>query len=150
MFAFWRMRKKMFRMVIKLLVMHILINSWKHTCNDWSVICVYNIIKSLYTISAELSSFISHNFMFSLSSMAPSSVLITGANRGVGLEFVRQYAQLQPQSPRHVFAACRSPDSAKVGFYFITPQCFILFRLTVPQNILFFTYLSANFHWFGI
>ncbi|XP_060578594.1 C-signal-like isoform X1 [Ruditapes philippinarum] len=45
--------------------------------------------------------------------MAPSSVLITGANRGVGLEFVRQYAQLQPQSQRHVFAACRSPDSAK-------------------------------------
>jgi NAD(P)-dependent dehydrogenase (short-subunit alcohol dehydrogenase family) len=36
------------------------------------------------------------------------SVLITGANRGLGLEFTRQYAANGWQ----VFAACRNPDSA--------------------------------------
>ncbi|XP_045173477.2 C-factor-like [Mercenaria mercenaria] len=45
--------------------------------------------------------------------MSPANVLITGANRGIGLEFVKQYAQLQPNCPQHVFAGCRSPDSAK-------------------------------------
>ena len=35
-------------------------------------------------------------------------VLITGANRGLGLEFVRQYAA----DSWHVFAACRAPGEA--------------------------------------
>ena len=38
-----------------------------------------------------------------------SAVLITGANRGIGLEFVRQYAA----GGWEVFAACRNPDAAK-------------------------------------
>lgn len=37
-----------------------------------------------------------------------SSVLITGANRGIGLEFVRQYAA----DGWRVFAGCRAPDAA--------------------------------------
>lgn len=37
-----------------------------------------------------------------------STVLITGANRGLGLEFVRQYAE----KGWHVIAACRSPEDA--------------------------------------
>jgi NAD(P)-dependent dehydrogenase (short-subunit alcohol dehydrogenase family) len=37
------------------------------------------------------------------------SVLVTGANRGLGLEFARQYAADGWQ----VFAACRSPDDAR-------------------------------------
>jgi NAD(P)-dependent dehydrogenase (short-subunit alcohol dehydrogenase family) len=37
------------------------------------------------------------------------TVLITGANRGLGLEFARQYAAEGCQ----VFAACREPDSAR-------------------------------------
>lgn len=37
------------------------------------------------------------------------TVFITGANRGLGLEFARQYAAEGWQ----VFAACRSPDDAK-------------------------------------
>ena len=37
------------------------------------------------------------------------TVLITGTNRGLGLEFVRQYAAEGWQ----VFAACRAPDNAK-------------------------------------
>lgn len=40
-------------------------------------------------------------------------MLITGSNRGIGLEFVKQFAQLHPDPPKHVFAGCRSPDSAK-------------------------------------
>ena len=38
------------------------------------------------------------------------NVLITGANRGLGLEFTRQYAQAGWQ----VFACCRHPDKAVV------------------------------------
>ena len=38
-----------------------------------------------------------------------ATVLITGANRGLGLEFARQYAADGWQ----VYAACRAPDSAK-------------------------------------
>jgi NAD(P)-dependent dehydrogenase (short-subunit alcohol dehydrogenase family) len=37
-----------------------------------------------------------------------NQVLITGANRGIGLEFVQQYAQ----DGWHVFACCRSPEKA--------------------------------------
>lgn len=36
------------------------------------------------------------------------STLITGANRGIGLEFVRQYAA----ADWRVFASCRNPDAA--------------------------------------
>ena len=39
----------------------------------------------------------------------PDVVLVSGANRGLGLEFARQYAADGWQ----VLAACRSPDSAK-------------------------------------
>lgn len=36
------------------------------------------------------------------------TVLVTGANRGIGLEYVRQYAQ----SGAYVFACCRQPEQA--------------------------------------
>jgi NAD(P)-dependent dehydrogenase (short-subunit alcohol dehydrogenase family) len=38
----------------------------------------------------------------------PSTVLITGSNRGLGLEFARQYAEKQ----WNVIATCRDPESA--------------------------------------
>jgi NAD(P)-dependent dehydrogenase (short-subunit alcohol dehydrogenase family) len=38
-----------------------------------------------------------------------SSVLVTGANRGLGLEFARQYAS----DGWKVYAACRDPDTAR-------------------------------------
>ncbi|XP_015787322.1 uncharacterized protein LOC107364484 [Tetranychus urticae] len=41
-----------------------------------------------------------------------SSVLVTGANRGIGLEFVRQLASLEPKIS-HVIATCRDPDAAE-------------------------------------
>uniref|UniRef100_A0A8B9PD10 C-factor-like n=1 Tax=Apteryx owenii TaxID=8824 RepID=A0A8B9PD10_APTOW len=37
------------------------------------------------------------------------SVLVTGSNRGIGLELVRQLAA-SPQAPQHIFATCREPD----------------------------------------
>ena len=46
-------------------------------------------------------------------SLCPKSVLITGANRGLGLEFVKQFVNL-PVPPQFMFATCRSPDTAKV------------------------------------
>ena len=44
--------------------------------------------------------------------MSPKSVLITGANRGIGLELVKQYLLCQPP-PKWVFATCRDPAKAK-------------------------------------
>uniref|UniRef100_T1KI96 Ketoreductase domain-containing protein n=1 Tax=Tetranychus urticae TaxID=32264 RepID=T1KI96_TETUR len=41
-----------------------------------------------------------------------STVLVTGANRGIGLEFVRQLASLEPKIS-HIIATCRNPDAAK-------------------------------------
>ncbi|WP_019215773.1 SDR family NAD(P)-dependent oxidoreductase [Legionella tunisiensis] len=36
------------------------------------------------------------------------NILITGANRGLGLEFVKQLSELDS----HIFAACRFPEQA--------------------------------------
>ena len=49
--------------------------------------------------------------------LLPKSVLITGSNRGVGLKLVKHFLKL-PTPPSHVFAACRSPDSAHVSTFF--------------------------------
>eukprot|EP00794_Sanderia_malayensis_P014984 gene14984-16530_t len=40
------------------------------------------------------------------------SVFVTGSNRGIGLELVRQLIKPE-KTPEHVFAACRSPDKAE-------------------------------------
>ncbi len=60
--------------------------------------------------------------------MNPKSVFITGANRGLGLEFVKQFLKL-PQPPTYIFAACRSPDKAEVSWkdIFITAQHVIIY-----------------------
>ena len=42
------------------------------------------------------------------------SVLVTGANRGIGLELIKQFANL-PSPPEFIFAGCRSPERAKVS-----------------------------------
>ncbi|XP_052779209.1 C-factor-like [Mya arenaria] len=44
--------------------------------------------------------------------LCPKSVLITGANRGIGLEFVKQFLKLDVP-PKFIFACCRQPDSAE-------------------------------------
>jgi len=41
-----------------------------------------------------------------------STVCITGANRGLGLEFVRQMLSLS-SPPKHIFALCRDPDKSE-------------------------------------
>ena len=43
--------------------------------------------------------------------MLTRSILITGSNRGIGLELVRQFAQ-HPEAPEFIFAACRNPHTA--------------------------------------
>eukprot|EP00794_Sanderia_malayensis_P014982 gene14982-16527_t len=40
------------------------------------------------------------------------SVFVTGSNRGIGLELVKQLIKPE-KAPEHVFAACRSPDKAE-------------------------------------
>ncbi|XP_074079360.1 C-signal-like [Macrotis lagotis] len=44
--------------------------------------------------------------------LEPSSVLVTGANRGLGLELVRQFLQM-PKPPQMLFATCRNPSVAQ-------------------------------------
>ena len=44
--------------------------------------------------------------------MHPKSVLITGANRGLGLEFVKQFLKLS-NPPKFLFAGCREPGRAR-------------------------------------
>ncbi|KAJ7311934.1 hypothetical protein JRQ81_006255 [Phrynocephalus forsythii] len=40
------------------------------------------------------------------------SILVTGSNRGIGLEFVRQLTET-PDCPEHLFATCRNPDGPR-------------------------------------
>ncbi|XP_061198030.1 C-signal-like [Saccostrea echinata] len=44
--------------------------------------------------------------------LPPRSVLITGASRGLGLEFVKQFLQAK-SPPDFLFATCRNPENAK-------------------------------------
>lgn len=46
------------------------------------------------------------------SGLRVGSLFITGASRGIGLEFVKQLTEL-PQPPKHIFATCRNPDAAE-------------------------------------
>lgn len=42
------------------------------------------------------------------------TVLISGANRGIGLEFVRQFVSLD-HPPQVIIATCRDPEKASVS-----------------------------------
>ncbi|XP_069821373.1 C-signal-like [Dendropsophus ebraccatus] len=44
--------------------------------------------------------------------MAPSRLLITGSNRGIGYELVRQLVE-QQNPPKQIFATCRDPSSPR-------------------------------------
>ncbi|XP_078525318.1 C-signal-like [Lissotriton helveticus] len=47
-----------------------------------------------------------------MSSPLARTVLITGCNRGLGLEIVRQLLE-KPNAPEQIFATCRTPESPK-------------------------------------
>ena len=43
--------------------------------------------------------------------MSPTNVFITGCNRGIGLELVKQFLK-SPNPPKNLFATCRDPSKA--------------------------------------
>ncbi len=45
--------------------------------------------------------------------MNPRTVLITGATKGLGLEFVKQFVK-RKEPPKLILAACLDPNNAKV------------------------------------
>ena len=47
-----------------------------------------------------------------MASVPPRSVLITGCNRGIGLELVKQFLG-HPTPPEVLIATCRNPDKAE-------------------------------------
>ena len=47
--------------------------------------------------------------------MNPKVCLVTGANRGIGLEFVKQLLRLA-DPPKLIFAGCRNPDQAEASY----------------------------------
>lgn len=57
----------------------------------------------------------SYHQHMSSNGIAPMNVLITGANRGLGLEFARQYSS----AGWRVFACCRSPEQASQLQYLV-------------------------------
>lgn len=61
---------------------------------------------------------------------APRSVFISGANRGIGLELVRQFLAISTP-PKHIIATCRRPEEAAVSIYFIKNQNECALKLAV-------------------
>jgi hypothetical protein len=51
-----------------------------------------------------------HHFKFL--KMLARSVLITGCNRGIGLELVKQWIRVD-SPPEHIIATCRKPAEVK-------------------------------------
>lgn len=49
--------------------------------------------------------------------MEVNAVLITGANRGIGLAFVKYFVTL-PTPPKYIFATCRSVEASTVSSLF--------------------------------
>ena len=68
--------------------------------------------------------------------LAPKSVLITGANRGIGLEFVKAFLNLG-SPPKLLFAGCTNPESAKV-------YPFTFAGILLPGEIYFGYYYYLN------
>lgn len=54
----------------------------------------------------------------SLSNLCPRSVLITGSNRGIGLQLVKQLVKL-PAPPKYIFATCRNAGKASVSYIIV-------------------------------
>ena len=52
-------------------------------------------------------------YQFCTVKMNPNAVMITGANRGIGLELVKQLLNLM-EPPSQIFAVCRTPEKAQV------------------------------------
>lgn len=46
-----------------------------------------------------------------------ATVMVTGANRGIGLGLVKEF--LKHNLTKTLVAACRTPEQAEVGFFFL-------------------------------
>uniref|UniRef100_A0A0K0DKZ1 NAD(P)-binding protein n=1 Tax=Angiostrongylus cantonensis TaxID=6313 RepID=A0A0K0DKZ1_ANGCA len=64
--------------------------------------------------------------------MAPYSVLVTGANRGIGLGLVKEF--LKNEEIQHVIATAREPDSAKAELKRIGDKRLSVIKLDVTSD----------------
>lgn len=71
--------------------------------------------------------------------MSISSVLITGANRGIGLEFVKLLVKQNP-APKVIVATCRDPSKAEVLLTRVT----ILLSITLLCESILITIFSLS------
>ena len=100
-------------------------------CPAWSVIISYNFISSL--------------LKFALQSTAPYSILITGANRGLGLGLVKHLLASNPR-PQHVIATSRSlggEKSKELEELAAKEACLSVVQLSVDDPATFSAAVSA-------
>lgn len=57
------------------------------------------------------------------------NILVTGSNRGIGLELVKQLAEKTPEDAR-IYAGCRTPDGSNAQVSFATLHFTQLVRLS--------------------
>lgn len=71
------------------------------------------------------------------------SVLITGARKGIGLEFVKQFLTNKSVKPHIIIATCRNPETATVSISRTRFSEIIDFRLHIIFRNINITIISS-------
>lgn len=72
-----------------------------------------------------------------------ANIVITGASRGLGLEFVKQLAKYS-KTP-NIFALCRNPEKAEVVFSFSFFSFYLVLFYLMKKNKIISTFSLSKF-----